>query len=356
MHKFPDASVKPLKEPWRSFVTQLRDSLEDWAKAVELPHDFKGLSALDTVKEIDIVMRYALSKSDTRSKYLEKLEKSKQIPLRIKGTDRKGFANMLRKSGRSSNEINRILGIPVLKKRRPNSISCSQAFGPIHVAEQSFIPSSEWIYTVTLTNKTSKTFNEIVLFYDKVNTPGIIFLQELEVKPNETRVFKLDVCKTIKSYVIGCFVNEQMVARIPASGQAITPTSAGQMNPADKDSCADSWQITSLLSLAASTYLVSVTNHTKDTFDEIALFYSAKNFTGIKTLIKNTVGRGQQVIFDLGACDNMLSYSMGFFVGTKMVTAIGDAASGGPMTPQKRSLMDPTDHLPCADSWGIYYT
>lgn len=108
--QFPNAPMEHLEEPWRSFLFDMRDSLEDWTREIQLPDDFTGMSERAATEEIDIVMRYVLRTHERRKAYLDRLEELDQIPLRIRPEDREEIIERLRFSGRSDSEIQRILG------------------------------------------------------------------------------------------------------------------------------------------------------------------------------------------------------------------------------------------------------
>ena len=98
-------------------------------------------------------------------------------------------------------------------------------------------------YTVSVTNRTVDTiFDRFVCFYNRVGQSGVVFLEQLIVIPNETRVFNLGPCGEMQSYVIGFFVDDDLVAKIPLSGN-MTPALASMVSPGDVSPCEDSWAI-----------------------------------------------------------------------------------------------------------------
>ena len=107
---FLDVSVLLMKEPWKSFLTELREGLEEWAGSIELPYDLKDLTAVDAAEEIRIILGYVLRRNETRSAYLDRLAELGQIPLKASSDESRGIAERLRSSGRSEAEIRRILG------------------------------------------------------------------------------------------------------------------------------------------------------------------------------------------------------------------------------------------------------
>lgn len=112
--RFPDASLEGVEEPWRSFLLEMREGLQDWASPIDLPLDFRGLSAQDSAEEIALVMRYKLRTGSERAAYLLRLEGLGQLPLQPGAEEREDISERLLYSGRSEVEIKRILGTEVV--------------------------------------------------------------------------------------------------------------------------------------------------------------------------------------------------------------------------------------------------
>ncbi len=106
-----DADIETMQEPWKSFLTELREGLEKWAGSIELPYDFNNLAAIDAAEEIRIVMSYLLRQSKTRSAYLDHLAELGRIPLKANPDESREIVERLRSSGRSDAEIQRIIGV-----------------------------------------------------------------------------------------------------------------------------------------------------------------------------------------------------------------------------------------------------
>ncbi len=241
--RFPDAPIEGVEEPWRSFLLEMREGLEDWAKAVDLPFDFRGLSPRDSAEEIAMIMRYILRTENTRKAYLRRLEELGQLPLQTGAEERADITERLRSSGRSEGEIARILGTDVKSiGNGADSFQIVQARGTDHVVQQPDLDPTEWFYTVTVANRTTDTFDQIVVFYKRVNLEGVVFLQEVGVTPGQVVVFRLGACNRMENYVVGFFLGDDLVAKIPGSGN-MTPQLASQLNPTDVEPCADSWSI-----------------------------------------------------------------------------------------------------------------
>jgi len=97
-------------------------------------------------------------------------------------------------------------------------------------------------------------------------------------------------------------------------------------------------------------YTVTVTNRTDDVFDEITIFYKLRGETNVRITRANTVIPEQRVVFELGPCGAMLSYTMGLFIGNDLVGQLPDQ---GEMDRNRASQMNPTDRFICEDSWSI---
>jgi hypothetical protein len=117
--------------------------------------------------------------------------------------------------------------------------SGSQAFGTNHTFPAT---PGESTYLINVNNQTSDTFTEIVVFYKRLLTPGVVFLKADQVQPGTLTGFMCGLCKEFESYVVGFFIGSQLVAQIPATGN-MTPALASSLNPTDVYPCIDSWSI-----------------------------------------------------------------------------------------------------------------
>ncbi len=98
-----------------------------------------------------------------------------------------------------------------------------------------------WQYTVTFLNQTPDVIDEIVVFY--MTKAGFIQSKhETNWMPGERRVFVLGTCGEMVNYVIGVFIGNQNVAKMPATGN-MTRELASQLNPTDRFMCEDSWKL-----------------------------------------------------------------------------------------------------------------
>lgn len=98
-------------------------------------------------------------------------------------------------------------------------------------------------YNVQVTNGSSDTFTELNIFYKRLGQPGVVFLTYPNVVPLDTKFYDLGPCPQMESYVVGFFIGEELVAKIPSSGN-MTPQLATALSPTDQNACADSWRIT----------------------------------------------------------------------------------------------------------------
>ncbi len=100
-------------------------------------------------------------------------------------------------------------------------------------------------------------------------------------------------------------------------------------------------------------YTIQIANATSNTtFDEVDVFYKRVGLPGVVFLTEKQVAPGQARYFDLGACSEMESYVVGFFIGDDLVAQL-PAEGDGNMTPARASQLKPADVDACADAWAI---
>lgn len=92
-------------------------------------------------------------------------------------------------------------------------------------------------------------------------------------------------------------------------------------------------------------------------FDQIALFYSqTDNPNNVYFLAQNNVVVGQVVVFNLGPCNLLDKYNIGFFIGDQMVDSIPNSdpifQGQGSVTPALDHQIHPNDP-PCSSGWSI---
>ena len=108
--RFPDAPLDDVPEPWRSFLTEMRDSLEEWASAIEPARDLDGMSLREATLELETALRYLFRTPESRSAYLAELEANGALPLRGSSEELTLVAERLRESGRTPCEVARVVG------------------------------------------------------------------------------------------------------------------------------------------------------------------------------------------------------------------------------------------------------
>ncbi len=255
LHTFPNADID-CEEPWKSFLTQMRDGLEDWASDFELPLDFGGVSPSKAAKEIELVLRYVLRKKESRINYLARLRGLGQIPLRTSSRDRRKIANSLHESGRSSEEIVRIVGKSAFKSAKEESPRHSLAArGPLgttpdEITLESQLPEDFSFFTVAIRNLTpADTFDEVDVFYNSPLFTGVMFLTQGPLVPGQVAIYVLGPCDMMTSYTVGFFQGNTLVAQIPdpnnpifGGAANITPALAKQISTNNTD-CSNSWSI-----------------------------------------------------------------------------------------------------------------
>jgi hypothetical protein len=114
--------------------------------------------------------------------------------------------------------------------------------GPEHVVDVAAVPPASRSYRVYVTNATAETFSEIVIFYKRRGLPGVVYLSERDVGPGRVIAFLLGDASSMESYVVGFFLDGDLVQQIPTSGN-MTPALASMLNPTDADPCLDAWLI-----------------------------------------------------------------------------------------------------------------
>lgn len=232
---FPDASLADVPEPWAAWLEEQRAKLAGWLGEIELPNDFDGMEPDAAVSELAFLLRYVLRTPGARDQYLEGLSERGALPLRVDGPTYERLAEQLAATPATGDRVEAIL------EREP--LPVPQGYGGQHVFHNDDLDIGEWLYTVTVRNNTTTTWTEIVIFY-KPSTlaEGVVYLSHRDVAPGRVVVFSLGVCKDMVSYVVGCFLGEDLLVKLPSSGE-LTPANAGQLNPTDEFRCADSWVI-----------------------------------------------------------------------------------------------------------------
>ncbi|MBT2547466.1 CFI-box-CTERM domain-containing protein [Arthrobacter sp. ISL-65] len=254
---FPDADPSSADEPWRTFLIELRTMLSEFAEPLPLPYDLGGVPPAEAASDIAIALRFILRDEDSRQTWLRDLRQRGQIPLSGNDTDLAEARRVLRRAGIPKGEIHGLvprhrvgaaaegdtLGVA---DPAPPALT---GFGKVHVATSAPADRSRWIYTVTLRNSTTDTFQKVRCFYlVKPGNPDNMGVTEVGViNPGDVVVFPLSVCSDLLSYTLeGEFVEEGGASGTfewPGQGP-MTPARASVVNPTDTFPCEDSFQFT----------------------------------------------------------------------------------------------------------------
>lgn len=122
----------------------------------------------------------------------------------------------------------------------PLLMSFPQAIGTSHTLPRTAL--TQGTYHINVNNQSADTFTQIVVFYKRVGKAGVVFLKAEQVQPGQVVGFMCGLCTDLESYVVGFFIDDELVAQLPATGN-MTPALASQLNPTDTDPCIDSWAI-----------------------------------------------------------------------------------------------------------------
>lgn len=122
-YDFPDADIGNLEEPWKSFLINTRNNLEKWLKeSLEFAHNLNDIdiwnhyqeaNKKDAINELDLILRFVLRSIESRFQFLEELMEKQQLPILCENNEYSRFKKKLQKSGRTIEEINKII-----KKKR----------------------------------------------------------------------------------------------------------------------------------------------------------------------------------------------------------------------------------------------
>lgn len=91
----------------RIFLTQLRRDSENWLSSIDLPTGFSRMEPMEAVKELNVILNF-VRRTGARQ-YLDKLVQEGELPLGFEPEEEDRLAEVLRNSGRSAEEIERIL-------------------------------------------------------------------------------------------------------------------------------------------------------------------------------------------------------------------------------------------------------
>jgi hypothetical protein len=228
---FPDDSLADVPEPWASWLYDQRAQLSRWLEGIDLPTEFEGMEPEAVVSELAFLLRYVLRTSEVRDDYIERLHECGALPLRVDGTTHQQLAEQLAATPATAGRVEAIL--EPTEPGRP----LMTAYGDEHVFSQSDLDVGEWAYSVIFTNKTETTYTQVVVVCTLTNGDTVQFT-EVNVAPGDIRVFSLGACTTMRSYVLGCFVDDELIAKVPDVGE-VTPDAPDSDDPFR---CADWWE------------------------------------------------------------------------------------------------------------------
>lgn len=240
---FPDAPLDDVPEPWRSWLEQMQVGLEEFVAFVPLPEQFDGLSALEAIDEINLVLRYAVRSPERRAAWLLELAHNGVLPLAVSEGDYPLAAEGLRDAGRTEAEVEQIIGCPPIARSR--DVVMDAAFGDIDYVPPDAIDTGEWYYTVTMVNNLGFMLPHIALFYKRRGLDGVVFLSADVIQPGEAVVFRLGICSEMESYSFGLFDDIdgdgeiELVLKFPETGNFTAEMGAAR----DGFACEDSFSL-----------------------------------------------------------------------------------------------------------------
>ncbi|MBA7647606.1 hypothetical protein ES703_55382 [subsurface metagenome] len=103
-------SVNPEKvEPAevRAFLEDMKKDMDAWLSSIKVPETFEGLNNESIIDELNIALDFVLKEG--RDEYLDKLIAVGSLPLKYNQSEEKKLFKILLESGRSPQEINKIL-------------------------------------------------------------------------------------------------------------------------------------------------------------------------------------------------------------------------------------------------------
>lgn len=118
------------------------------------------------------------------------------------------------------------LAFPIISKSPP--AKTQQAVNNIH-------------YSVWVENQTEIVVDEMIVFFKQRGDNVMQMRQVIPVLPGGIALFDIGMCSAMESYSLGIFIDNELVARIPAEGLSMTPELAELYHPWDKDPCKDTW-------------------------------------------------------------------------------------------------------------------
>jgi hypothetical protein len=182
-YELPDAPIKNLEEPWKSYISKLQKRTEQYSLGVlnnlgtGLPKCFLNLSPSSAAREIGLILKLILRREKSKNKYLSSLEDLKQIPLKVSKETYMKIEKELILLGRTEREIKRI-------------IECKGAELIFHGAHGFSEPRTmvelidgSRIYKLHVINQGSHPFFQINVAFEKIGLLGLIIRENFNVVP-----------------------------------------------------------------------------------------------------------------------------------------------------------------------------
>jgi hypothetical protein len=219
----PEGSVEHLPEPWRSHLLHEQETFDTWAANFELDSAFPGLTPVQIADELAVYLRYLLRNPERRERYLARLEAEGSIPVHTDAAQAAQARTVLTNAGRPATEIDRIITPPpqhVLRVQQRRSPAASELRANMNVDEQPDPGQNpkEFLYTITLRNSTQiassgdpndalPTTIDFRAFYKRVNLPGVVYYEALNVQPGHWAVIPLGVASQMEAYAFGAWAS-----------------------------------------------------------------------------------------------------------------------------------------------------
>jgi hypothetical protein len=231
---FPDDSLTDVPEPWASWLEGQRAQLSRWLGGIELPTEFEGMEPDAVVSELAFLLRYVLRTSDARDRYVARLREGGVLPLRVAGRTHERLVEQLAATPATAERTEAIL------ERDEPRTSIMHAYGGEHVFSRADLDLGEWLYSVSVLNSTPETFSAVVVLFRRTNVTELLQVSVTDVAPGDRVWFSLGTCRGLQSYVLGCYIGDQLAAHVPEVGE-LTPGSE-PLSSNDPIRCADLWE------------------------------------------------------------------------------------------------------------------
>ncbi len=112
LRAFPREDVPELPEPWRSFLTGLRDDLQHLTAFIPIADDLTNMTSLDAALEAGLTCRYLLRRPVDRRRYIHTMRQSRQLPVQLLASEAEEVAATLKGMDVDDCDIAAILGSP----------------------------------------------------------------------------------------------------------------------------------------------------------------------------------------------------------------------------------------------------